>query len=137
MESSPRLCSIVAYYPSSIPDPARTHYPMAISLLLHLAGSDIGIRRTQEILGIQGKRKTLRRNLAKGTGLGGELKLNCPTYSYKEVGPGFAENDLEEFDEIASSVAWTRTLKTLREAFAVRVDVEGIRDRHVESMSRE
>ena len=60
--------------------------------------------------------------------------MSCPTYSYKEVGSGFAENDLEEFDEIAAGVAWTRTLKVLREAFAVKVDVEGIRDRHLESM---
>lgn len=107
---------------------------MNISVLLHLAGSDIGVRRTQEVLGIQGKRKTIRRNVAKGMGLGGEIKLSCPTYSYKEVGPGFAEHDLEEFDEIAAGVAWTRTLKVLREAFALKVDVEGIRDRHVESM---
>ena len=115
-----------------IPDPSRVHYPMNLLVLLHLVGPEIGIKRTPEVLGIQGKRKTVRRKLAQGAGLGGTLKLNARSYSYKGVGAGFAENDLEEFDGAAAGVAWTRTVGALREGFGVRVEVEAVRDRFVE-----
>ena len=133
-QSTARLCAIIAYYPTTIQEPTRTHYPMDVSVLVHLAGSDVGVRKTPEMLGIQGKRKTVRRNVAKGMGLGGEVNLSFPTYSYQGVGPGFAEHDLDEYDGIAHGVAWSRTLRTLREGFGVKTDIEKIRDQHVEGV---
>ncbi|ETI28076.1 hypothetical protein G647_00525 [Cladophialophora carrionii CBS 160.54] len=44
-----------------------------------------------------------------------------PSYRYENTEPGFAEHDLEEFDKIGASLAWTRTLSTLRTAF----DIDG------------
>ncbi|KAK5363459.1 hypothetical protein LTR20_003486 [Exophiala xenobiotica] len=40
-----------------------------------------------------------------------------PSYRYSNTRPGFAEYDLEEFDKIAASLAWSRTLGLLRESF--------------------
>lgn len=42
-----------------------------------------------------------------------------PSYVYQGVQPGFAETDIDEHDAIAASLAWTRTLGTLRKAFKV------------------
>ncbi|KIW95954.1 uncharacterized protein Z519_03020 [Cladophialophora bantiana CBS 173.52] len=44
-----------------------------------------------------------------------------PSYRYENTRPGFAEHDLEEFDKIGTSLAWSRTLGLLRLAF----DIEG------------
>ncbi|EXJ72555.1 uncharacterized protein A1O5_03701 [Cladophialophora psammophila CBS 110553] len=44
-----------------------------------------------------------------------------PSYRYENTRPGFAEHDLEEFDKIGASLAWSRTLGLLRLAF----DIEG------------
>ena len=129
---SPKMCAIVAYYPSTIPDPARTSYSLNTTVLMHLAGGEIGIRRNQEVLGIQGKRKTIRKRIARGLGVGGEMKLGCPSYKYEGVEPGFAESDLEEHDPIADDLAWSRTLRVLRESFGMKVDVERLRDQHAE-----
>ena len=109
---------------------------MGTAVLMHLAGGDIGVRRNQELLGIQGKRKTVRKRIARGLGVGGEMKLGCECYKYEGVEPGFAEHDLEDYDPIAEDLAWGRTLKVLREAFGIKVDIEGIRDRHAEDVRR-
>ena len=105
---------------------------MAVTVLMHLAGGDIGVRRNQELLGIQGKRKTVRKRMARGLGVGGEMKLGCLSYKYEGVEPGFAEHDLEDFDPIAEDLAWSRTLQVLRDAFGIKVDLERVRDQHVE-----
>ena len=39
-----------------------------------------------------------------------------PSYTYQGARPGFAEHDLEEFDKVAASLSWTRTLAVLRKA---------------------
>jgi hypothetical protein len=44
-----------------------------------------------------------------------------PSYRYENTVPGFAEYDLDEFDKVGASLAWTRTLALLRAAF----DIEG------------
>lgn len=44
---------------------------------------------------------------------------------------GFAEHDLDEFNKVAASLAWTRTLGTLRKAFNIEVDLEKIWEEHV------
>ena len=129
-----RMCALIGYYPSTIPDPTRTHFPMDVSVLVHLAGGDIAVRRTQEIVGIQGKRRTYRKQLSSGLGVGGALKLSYPSYMYDNVEPGFAEHDLDEFDPVAHEVAWTRTLRLLREAFGIKIDIERVRDQHIENL---
>ncbi|KAG8534411.1 uncharacterized protein KY384_001256 [Bacidia gigantensis] len=129
-----RFSALIAYYPSTIPDPTRTSYGMDISILVHLTGTNVNITRNQEVLGIQGKRKTVRKRIDPGLGVGGELKLAYPSYSYKGVESGFAEHDLEEYDSVAAEVAWGRTLGVLREVFGVKVDVERIKDQFVEGM---
>jgi len=40
-----------------------------------------------------------------------------PSYRYINTRPGFAEYDLDEFDKIGASLAWSRTLTVLRTAF--------------------
>ena len=54
-----------------------------------------------------------------------------PNYVYTAVKPGFAEHDLEEYDKVAASLAWTRTLGIVRKAFKIDVDNEKIWEQHV------
>lgn len=133
IKSRPRLCALIAYYPSAIPDPIKTKFPMATSVLVHLVGDEIGVRRTSEVLGIQGKRKTVRKRVQAGLGIGGELKISYPSYKYEGVESGFAEHDLEEYDAVAESLAWTRSLGVLRRAFGMYDDIERTRDQHLVS----
>ena len=53
-----------------------------------------------------------------------------PSYTYENVSPGFAERDLEEYDRVPASLAWTRTLGTLRAAFNITVDLERVWEEH-------
>ncbi|KAF2433443.1 dienelactone hydrolase-like protein [Tothia fuscella] len=127
-----KLCVLVAYYPSSIPDPFR-EFPVNTRVLVHLAGEEVGVTRTQELLGIQGKRKTVRKSIPEGVGISGFIKkLAYPSYAYEGVEPGFAEWDLEEFDKVASRIAWTRSLDAVRKGFRAEVDIEKVWDEHVE-----
>ncbi|KAL8721603.1 MAG: hypothetical protein Q9181_007674 [Wetmoreana brouardii] len=54
-------------------------------------------------------------------------------YSYPHVAPGFAEQDLEEYDKISAGLAWSRSLELVRNAFDVEVDLEGIWEEHSRS----
>lgn len=130
--NNPRLCGIVAYYPSYIPA-AQTKYPASVKVLAHLAGSEIGVRHTSEVLGIQGKKKTVKKNIDAGAGHGGGLGLAYPAYSYKGCEPGFAEHDLDEYDPVAESLAFTRSLTTLFKAFRIEATAESTRDALVSS----
>jgi len=126
-----KLAALVAYYPSAIPDTQHT-FPSTMKVLVHLAGAEVGVNRTPQLLGIQGKRRTVTKSIPEGTGTGGSLKLAYPSYTYEDVEPGFAEHDLEEFDKIASRISWSRSLDTMRKAFQAEVDLERIWDDHVE-----
>jgi hypothetical protein len=53
---------------------------------------------------------------------------NC--FTYDGVLPGFAEQDLEEFDRIAAELAWSRTLGVLRAAFGIEADLERVWEEH-------
>ena len=55
-----------------------------------------------------------------------------PSYTYENVAPGFAERDLEEYERVPASLAWTRTLGILRAAFNIAVDLERVWEEHVE-----
>ncbi|KAK4574138.1 hypothetical protein LTR86_001899 [Recurvomyces mirabilis] len=55
-----------------------------------------------------------------------------PSYTYPSASPGFAERDLEEtYDKVSANLAWTRTLRVLRKAFKIEVDLEKIWEDHV------
>ena len=56
---------------------------------------------------------------------------NCRFYSYPGVEAGFAEENLEQYDKISASLAWSRTLSILRKSFDIEVDLEKIWDDHV------
>ena len=53
------------------------------------------------------------------------------SYVYAESKPGFAESDLEAFDERSADLAWTRTLGLVRKALETQVDLEAIWEKHV------
>lgn len=60
-----------------------------------------------------------------------------PSYTYKSAPVGFAEHDLPEtFNKVAASLAWTRTLATLRKAFKLnespnpKLDLGSIKESH-------
>lgn len=56
---------------------------------------------------------------------------NCNCYSYPDVQAGFAEENVNQFDKVSASLAWSRSLATLRKAFDIEVDLEKIWDDHV------
>ena len=124
----------MAYYPTAIPDP-RTRFPLAIRVLVHLAGSTVGVNRTQQVLGLQGKRRTVTKRIDPGIGTGGTLKTGYPTYTYDDAEPGFAEHDLDEYERISAELAWTRTLDVLRRAFRKDVNLEKVWEENVQGKS--
>lgn len=128
----PKLCGIVAFYPSTIPA-TQTKFPASVKVLVHLAGKDVGVRHNPEVLGIQGKKKTVTKNIDAGSGHGGGLGLSYPAYSYRGCEPGFAEHDLDEYDPVAESLAFSRSLTTLQKAFRIETSVETTRDALVSS----
>jgi hypothetical protein len=54
------------------------------------------------------------------------------SYTYENVAPGFAERDLEEYERVSASLAWSRTLSILRAAFNIAVDLERVWEEHTE-----
>ena len=89
------------------------------------------MRRNPEVLGIQGKRKTVHKRIDTGEGHGGSLRLGFKAYTYGGSEPGFAEHDLDEYDAVAESVAFTRSLGVLQKAFRIETSVESVRDEFV------
>ena len=130
--NNPRICGIVAYYPSYIPS-TQTKFPASVKVLVHLAGKQVGVQHTSEVLGIQGKKKTVQKSIDAGTGHGGGLGLAYQAYSYKGCEPGFAEHDLDEYDPVAESLAFSRSLTTLYKAFRIETHAERTRDALVTS----
>ena len=109
---------------------------MQASVLIHLVGREIGVSKTPEVLGIQGKRKTVPKRVGQGPGLGGLLGLDfATTYTYEGVDSGFAEHDLDEFNEVATGLAWSRSLGVVRRAFGIQSGIERLRDQHMERES--
>lgn len=53
------------------------------------------------------------------------------SYSYPEAQPGFSEVDLEEYDQVSASLAWTRTLAAVRKGFEIEVDLEKVWEEHI------
>ena len=111
----------------------HTKFPPGVKVLVHLGGTQIGVRSNTEALGIQGKRKTVQKRIDAGEGYGGTLKLGYKAYSYPGADSGFAEHDLDEYDPIAESIAFTRTLATLHKGFKLEPNPETTRDNLVSS----
>ncbi|KAK7997306.1 hypothetical protein PG989_005346 [Apiospora arundinis] len=126
-----KLCCLIAYYPTSVPDP-RTRFPGGVHVLVHLAEGDetIGIVKQDQMVGIQGKKRTVKRQMPHGMGTGKYVKYSYPTYSY-DADSGFAEQDMDEFDAISTDLAWTRSLATARRAFRRDVNLERVHEENV------
>ncbi len=133
MDNNPeyKLGLLIAYYPTAIPDP-KGHFPSSITTLVHLtAGEEIGVTKQSQMVGIQGKRRTSRRTIESGIGTGGTLQLAYPSYTYNATA-GFAEHDLDEFDRVSAELAWSRSLRTARKAFAKDDDLELVLEQNVQ-----
>lgn len=122
----------MAYYPSAIPDP-KQRFSSSFRVLVHLAQgtnpseATIGVTRRPEVLGIQGKRRTVQKRITPGIGAGGlQSKLEYPVYTYEGVDVGFAEHDLDEYDAVADALAWSRSLSIVRRGFGAEVDLERV-----------
>ncbi|KAF2743990.1 hypothetical protein M011DRAFT_450211 [Sporormia fimetaria CBS 119925] len=140
--STSKLCALVAYYPSSIPDPTH-RMSSSFRVLVHLAlGTNpdeavVGVTRRPEVLGIQGKRRTVQKRITPGIGAGGlQSKIRYPVYAYEAVDVGFAEHDLDEYDEVADAIAWSRSLSMVRRGFGAEVDLERVWDQNEEQKYR-
>lgn len=128
---SSRLCALVAYYPSNIPD-TRSRFPSSLNVLVHLAGTSIDVTTQPVVAGLQGKKRRKTRPINPGIGTGERMNLAYPAFTYEYAQPGFAEHDMEEYDHLAASIAWTRTVQTLRKGFCRNVDLERRWEEHQE-----
>ena len=54
------------------------------------------------------------------------------SYVYLEAEVGFAQSDLQTYEKISASLAWSRTLGAVRKGFGIVVDLEKIWDNHTE-----
>jgi hypothetical protein len=131
---------LIAYYPSSIPD-TRHRFTASFRVLVHLAqgtpGNEgtVGVTRRPEVLGIQGKRKTIQKRITAGIGAGSQQsKVTYPIFTYEGVDAGFAEHDLDEYDAVADAIAWSRSLSMVRRGFGAEVDLEKVWDENEERM---
>jgi hypothetical protein len=87
----------------------------------------VGVTRRPEILGIQGRRRTVQKRITPGIGAGGlQSKIAYPVFSYEGVDAGFAEHDLDEYDAVADALAWSRSLSMVRRGFGAEVDLERV-----------
>lgn len=62
-----------------------------------------------------------------------KLRTQRPVFTYHDAKPGFAEEDLDEFDKVSARMAWSRVLGCLRRSFGGKldeVDLERIWDEH-------
>jgi hypothetical protein len=98
-----------------------------------LAGDEVDVVTSPQALGLQGKRRVATRKIQPGVGTGERLNISYPTFTYEFAEPGFAENDLDEYDHATAELAWTRTLDVLRRAFRKESDLERAWENNTES----
>jgi hypothetical protein len=110
--------------------------------LVHLAqgtaGNEetVGVMRRPEVLGIQGKRRTVQKRVTTGIGAGNQQsKATYPIFTYEGVDAGFAEHDLDEYDAVADAIAWSRSLSMVRRGFGAEVNLEQVWDENEERAS--
>lgn len=99
---------------------------------MHLAGKSVDVTTTPTALGLQGKKRRRTRSINPGIGTGERAQLGYPAFTYDYVQPGFAETDLEEYDNLAAGLAWTRTVQVLRKGFSRDPDLERRWEEHQE-----
>jgi len=100
----PRLCALVVYYPTKLPDVdpgVPLEAELVVKSFIHLVVDQ-------------------------------ELVPGCPSYTYKDVRVGFAEVGNGAYDRISANLAFTRTLGVVRGGFRIQVDLERIWERHLE-----
>ncbi|KAJ5454102.1 uncharacterized protein N7458_005058, partial [Penicillium daleae] len=131
-QNANRLCALIAYYPSVIPD-TRSRFPLSLPVLVHLAGDSVDVTTIPVALGLQGKKRRKTRPINPGIGTGERLELAYPAYTYNHAPPGFAEHDMEEYDHLAAGLAWARTLEVLRKGFSREADLERRWEEHQEA----
>jgi hypothetical protein len=51
-----------------------------------------------------------------------------PYYNYAGVEPGFAERDLDQYDNVAAELSWSRSLKAVRKGLKREIDLEDFGD---------
>lgn len=120
-----KLCCLIAYYPTRIPDP-KTRFPGGLNVLVHLTeGSDVGVIKQSQMVGIQGEKRVTQKQVERGLGAGCRLNYCWSSYSY-DAENGFAEPDLDEYDKVSAELAWSRSLAMARKAFRWDVDVEAV-----------
>lgn len=125
-----KLGLIIAYYPSRIPD-TQGRFPSSVQALVHIAGQEVGVAKHSQMVGIQGKRRVVKRNIGPGIGLSKMNTLAYPIYMYS-VQPGFAEHDLDEYEKVSAELAWSRSLAAARKAFNQYTNMEIIVDQNVQ-----
>ncbi|KAK2610074.1 hypothetical protein N8I77_003531 [Diaporthe amygdali] len=118
LENNPdnKLGCLIAYYPNIIPDP-RAAFPSTIEVVVHLAGEEVGEVHHSQLAGVPGKRKVVRHDL-KGPGKGKRLDMAYPCYKY-DAEPGFAERDLDVYDEDSAEQALDRSVMAAKKAFHI------------------
>ncbi|KAL4804018.1 hypothetical protein BDV18DRAFT_143686 [Aspergillus unguis] len=126
-----RLCALVCYYPSYIPD-IRSRYSPSVRMLTHLAGDVIDVVTTPTVLGLQGKKKKTTRRIDPGIGTGELLDIGHRAYTYSDAQPGFAEVDLDEYHSLDADLAFTRSLEVLRRAYGRDGDLEKSYEEHLQ-----
>ncbi|KAI1077898.1 NTF2-like protein [Whalleya microplaca] len=127
-----KLGCLIAYYPTRIPDP-RTKFPSNINVLVHLpSGGEVGVVKQNQIVGLQGRKRTTKRTIERGSGTGKSLNMAYPSYSY-DATPGFAEHDLDEYEKVSAELAWSRSLATARRAFRRDINHETVLEQNMES----
>ncbi|KAL4942074.1 hypothetical protein BDV06DRAFT_193061 [Aspergillus oleicola] len=126
-----RLCALVAYYPTNIPD-TRSRYPPSVRMLTHLAGDVIDVTTTPTMLGLQGKKKRTSRQINPGIGTGEQFDIGHRAFTYSSSQPGFAEVDLDEYNRLDADLAFTRTLEVLRRAYGQDRDLEKPWEEHLQ-----
>ena len=70
--------------------------------------------------------------------IAGSQEVGAPVYKsyiYSEADPGFAGVDFETYDRVAAGLAWSRTLRVLRQGLGIEVDLEETWERHTECES--
>ncbi|KAK1830699.1 hypothetical protein QBC39DRAFT_391685 [Podospora conica] len=136
-----KLGLVVAYYPTRIPDP-RTRFPSAVrGVVVHLALAEgtVGVVKQSQMVGIQGKKRVVKRKLPeRGMGVGGRMEGEgwggYEIWGYEGAEAGFAEEGLEEYDGISAGLAWARSLGVARGALlGMQNDGRGEREEMVDA----
>lgn len=91
-------------------------------VLVHLADQTVQVLSASH--GTDHKRHIVKRRVGAGLGTGDRLDFGYRAYSYPGMSPGFAESDLDNYDPVATEIAWTRTLSVLQSGFQKHLDLE-------------